>query len=70
MRWHPLSSAGVALPSAILGMGLGCGPSYDQPKLAPTPPGVELLKPGPPPKVVDPTSSGYSEKARTQAPSR
>ena len=35
----------------------GCGSMSDEPTLAPTPPGVTLLEPGPAPKTPDPLAS-------------
>jgi len=42
----------------LVGIGIGCNPGKsDQPELAPTPEGVELLKPDPKPPKKDPNGS-------------
>ena len=50
-----------SLTVMVLGIGIGtiagCGSQADQPQLAPTPPGVELLKPDPNPPKKDPLGS-------------
>ena len=61
MRSYSVSSVmKISLVALVLSMLGGCTGQAKDPELAPTPPGVELLKPVPPPKPNDPRLKGTS----------